>query len=78
MGRARKSRALSVWMNGELVGEWRRSAAGAQEFQYAAEWLTAGAARSVSLSLPLHPQSYRKGVPIITSVALGSNRNWPW
>lgn len=62
MGRARKSRALSVWMNGELVGEWRRSAAGAQEFQYAAAWLTAAAARPVSLSLPLHSQPYRKGV----------------
>jgi serine/threonine-protein kinase HipA len=62
MGRARKSRALSVWMNGELVGEWRRSAAGAQEFQYAAAWLTAAAARPVSLSLPLHRQPYRRGV----------------
>jgi len=62
MGRARKSRALSVWMNGELVGEWRRAAAGGQEFQYAAAWLTAAAARPVSLSLPLHRQPYRRGV----------------
>jgi hypothetical protein len=31
-------------MNGELVGEWRRSAVGGQEFQYAAAWLTAAAA----------------------------------
>ena len=62
MGRARKSRALSVWMNGELVGEWRRSAAGAQEFQYAAAWLMATVARPISLSLPLHPQPYSKGV----------------
>jgi serine/threonine-protein kinase HipA len=51
-------------MNGELVGEWRRSAVGGQEFQYAAAWLTAAAARPISLSLPLRPhtQPYRKGV----------------
>lgn len=62
MGRARKSRVLTVWMNGELVGEWRRSATGAQEFAYAKAWMTAAAARPISLSLPLHPQPYRKGV----------------
>jgi serine/threonine-protein kinase HipA len=74
MGRARKSRALSVWMNGELVGEWRRSATGAQEFQYAAAWLTAAAARPVSLSLPLHPQPYRKGVVEFFDNLLPDNR----
>jgi serine/threonine-protein kinase HipA len=74
MGRARKSRALSVWMNGELVGEWRRSAVGAQEFQYAAAWLTAAAARPVSLSLPLHPQPYRKGVAAFFDNLLPDNR----
>jgi len=74
MGRARKFRALSVWMNGELVGEWRRSAAGAQEFQYAAVWLTAAAARPVSLSLPLHPQPYRKGVVEFFDNLLPDNR----
>jgi serine/threonine-protein kinase HipA len=74
MGRTRKSRALSVWMNGELVGEWRRSAAGTQEFQYAAAWLTAAAARPVSLSLPLHPQPYRKGVVEFFDNLLPDNR----
>ncbi|HKI70157.1 MAG TPA: HipA domain-containing protein, partial [Verrucomicrobiae bacterium] len=74
MGRARKSRALSVWMNGELVGEWRRSAAGAQEFAYAAQWLTAKAARPVSLSLPLHAQPYRKGVAEFFDNLLPDNR----
>ena len=74
MGRARKSRALSVWMNGELVGEWRRSAVGAHEFQYAAAWLTAAAARPVSLSLPLHPQPYRKGVVEFFDNLLPDNR----
>jgi serine/threonine-protein kinase HipA len=74
MGRARKSRALSVWMNGELVGEWRRAAAGTQEFQYAAAWLTAAAARPVSLSLPLHPQPYRRGVVEFFDNLLPDNR----
>ncbi len=75
MGRARKSRALTVWMNGELVGEWRRSATGAQEFQYAAAWLTAAAARPVSLSLPLHRQPYRKGVGDFFDNLLPDNRS---
>src|SRR5471032_2647257 len=74
MGRARKSRALSVWMNGELVGEWRRSSTGAQEFQYAAAWLTAAAARPVSLSLPLHRHPYRKGVVEFFDNLLPDNR----
>lgn len=64
MGRARKSRTLSVWMNGERVGEWRRSAAGGQEFAYAESWLASPAVRPISLSLPLRPSAepYRKGV----------------
>lgn len=62
MGRARKSRALTLWMNGELVGEWRRSATGAHELAYAESWLSSPATRPISLSLPLHPQPYRRGV----------------
>ncbi len=64
MGRARKSKALSVWMNGEHVGEWRRSASGGQEFVYAGSWLSSRAARPISLSLPLRPHAepYRRGV----------------
>lgn len=64
MGRAKKIKALSVWMNGEHVGEWRRSSGGGQEFVYAESWLSSRAARPISLSLPLrpHPEPYRKGV----------------
>ena len=63
MGRARKINALSVWMNGEHVGEWRRSAGG-QEFIYTESWLSSPAARPISLSLPLRPAAkpYRKAV----------------
>ena len=64
MARAKTIRALSVWMNGEAVGEWRRPVRGGQEFAYAESWLASPAVRPVSLSLPLRPhtQPYRKGV----------------
>jgi serine/threonine-protein kinase HipA len=64
MARVKTIRALSVWMNGELVGVWRRPARGGPEFAYAESWLASRAARPISLSLPLRPhtQAYRKGV----------------
>jgi len=64
MARTGKLKTLSIWMNGEHVGEWRRSPGGGQEFAYAESWLTSSAARPISLSLPLRPhtQPYRKGV----------------
>ncbi len=55
MGRAKKSRSLALWMNGELVGHWRLPATGRQEFLYAESWLRSPAARPISLSLPLRP-----------------------
>src|SRR5438094_8215803 len=76
MGRRSKSQALSVWMNGERVGEWRRPASGGQEFIYAESWLSSPAARPISLSLPLrpHPQPYRKGVAEFFDNLLPDNR----
>jgi serine/threonine-protein kinase HipA len=76
MGRAKKARALSVWMNGERVGEWRRSSAGGQEFAYAESWLSSKAARPISLSLPLRPpaEPYRKGVAEFFDNLLPDNR----
>ena len=64
MGRAGKIKALSVWMNGEYVGEWRRSPSGGQEFMYAESWLASSSARPISLSLPLRPAAtpYRRAV----------------
>lgn len=61
MGRKSKTRALAVWMNGELVGQWRLLAHGGQEFTYADSWLGSRAARPLSLSMPLRPstQPYR-------------------
>lgn len=65
MGRKSKTRALSVWMNGELVGQWRLPTQGSQEFVYADSWLDSPAARPLSLSMPLRPsaQPYRAEVP---------------
>lgn len=64
MGREKKSRALALWMNGELVGHWRMPVSGRQEFLYAETWLTSPAARPISLSLPLRPsrEPYRDNV----------------
>lgn len=76
MARVKTIRALSVWMNGESVGEWRRPARGGQEFAYAESWLASPAARPVSLSLPLRPhtQPYRKGVVEFFDNLLPDNR----
>ncbi|HEY3762870.1 MAG TPA: type II toxin-antitoxin system HipA family toxin [Verrucomicrobiae bacterium] len=67
---------MSVWMNGEHVGEWRRPVHGGQEFAYADRWLASAAARPVSLSLPLRPnmQPYRRGVPEFFENLLPDNR----
>ena len=76
MGRSGKLKALSIWMNGELVGEWRRSPGSGQEFAYAESWLSSPAARPISLSLPLrlHAEPYRKGVAEFFDNLLPDNR----
>ena len=76
MGRLGRSRALAVWMNGELVGEWRLPASGAQEFTYADAWLSSEAARPISLSFPLRPsrEPYRAGVEAFFDNLLPDNR----
>ncbi len=77
MGRPRKTNALSVWMNGEHVGEWRRSSSGGQEFIYADSWLSSPAARPISLSLPLRPaaEPYRRAVEQFFDNLLPDSRN---
>jgi serine/threonine-protein kinase HipA len=59
MARPSKSRALSVWMNGERVGTWVAYPAKPDEFRYTPEWLTAEGARPISLSMPLRPTEYK-------------------
>ncbi|MDB5898183.1 MAG: type toxin-antitoxin system HipA family toxin [Ramlibacter sp.] len=51
-GRPSRSRALSIWSNGERVGSWRLPARGEMELQYDPGWLRSAAARPLSLSLP--------------------------
>ncbi len=58
MGRPSKTRHLSIYMNGELVGIWTITAQGRQEFRYDDAWRSSAAARSLSLSLPLAPATY--------------------
>lgn len=52
-GRPSHAKALSLWMNGVRVGEWRIPTRGAMELAYAESWLSAPEARPLSLSLPL-------------------------
>ncbi len=77
MGRPRKSRVLSAWMNGEHVGNWRRPGEGKQEFQYAESWLVSSSARPISLRFPLRPsqEPYRDGVEAYFDNLLPDNRN---
>lgn len=76
MGRRSKSSALGVWMNGELVGEWRRLRGGVQEFLYAESWQASAAARPISLSIPLRPsrEPYRAEVEVFFDNLLPDSR----
>ncbi len=76
MGRPSKTRVLSVWMNGERVGDWRRPPGGGQEFRYAESWLSSPQARPISLCLPLRPsrEPYRAGVEAFFDNLLPDNR----
>ena len=44
---------LSIWMNGELVGEWTSLRTGTPLLRYAPSWAQSPNARALSLSLPL-------------------------
>lgn len=55
MGRARKTVALNLWMNGERVGQWRINAQGGHELHYDDTWVDAPQGRPISLSMPLRP-----------------------
>jgi serine/threonine-protein kinase HipA len=45
--------SLTVWMNGERVGEWGTARGGTPFFRYEREWAQSPHARPLSLSLPL-------------------------
>lgn len=45
--------SLTVWMNGERVGEWTTLRTGTPVFRYGASWVESPSARALSLSLPI-------------------------
>jgi serine/threonine-protein kinase HipA len=45
--------SLTVWMNGERVGEWASLRTGTPIFHYDASWTQSDSARALSLSLPI-------------------------
>jgi serine/threonine-protein kinase HipA len=52
MGRRSRARALSVWVNGKLAGDWSIPARGDMAFQYDPAWVESEEGRPLSLSLP--------------------------
>ncbi|WP_354623049.1 type II toxin-antitoxin system HipA family toxin [Psychromonas sp. MME2] len=53
---------LDVYLNGYLVGEFKKSSNGAHSFRYSAGWLALSGSRPVSLSMPLAKSEYRGDV----------------
>jgi serine/threonine-protein kinase HipA len=64
MARRPASVPLNVYLNGKLVGRFRRQRSGAVDFQYDATWLDWDKAIPVSLSLPLQEDRF-VGDPVI-------------
>ena len=58
MARPRTRIPLNVYLNSRLVGQLRRQASGAIEFQYDPSWLSWKNAFPVSLSLPMREDRY--------------------
>jgi serine/threonine-protein kinase HipA len=55
MGRRAHTQALSLWMNGTHVGQWRVHPQAGDLLDYAPEWQASAQGRSLSLSLPFLP-----------------------
>ncbi|WP_439294351.1 type II toxin-antitoxin system HipA family toxin [Lonepinella sp. BR2882] len=53
---------LNIAMNGIHIGQWRKLANGATEFQYSPNWLNSPRSRAISLSLPLSNKIYKGDV----------------
>ena len=64
MARKKANSPLMVYLNGRLVGRFRRETSGAVDFQYDAAWLAWENAIPASLSLPLREDRYI-GAPVI-------------
>lgn len=55
MGRRSHTQALSLWMNGAHVGQWRVHPQAGDLLDYAPEWQASAQGRPLSLSLPFLP-----------------------
>jgi serine/threonine-protein kinase HipA len=53
--------ALSIWMNGELVGTWRVGRTGHHRLDYAPSWRVSARSRPLSLSLPFTADNRLEG-----------------
>ncbi|MBL4828927.1 MAG: type II toxin-antitoxin system HipA family toxin [Aliivibrio sp.] len=53
---------LDVYLNGYLVGEFKKSSNGAHSFCYSTNWLALSGSRPISLSMPLVKSEYRGDV----------------
>lgn len=53
---------LDVYLNGYLVGEFKKSSNGAHSFCYSTSWLALSGSRPISLSMPLVKSEYRGDV----------------
>ncbi|WP_413700625.1 type II toxin-antitoxin system HipA family toxin [Psychromonas sp. KJ10-10] len=53
---------LSAYLNGYLVGEFKKSSNGAHSFSYSTSWLALNGSRPISLSMPLAKSKYRGDV----------------
>jgi serine/threonine-protein kinase HipA len=53
--------ALSIWMNGELVGTWRVGRTGNHRLDYAPSWRASARSRPLSLSLPFTADNRLEG-----------------
>ena len=53
---------LDVYLNGYLVGEFKKSSSGAHSFRYSTSWLALNGSRPISLSMPLARSEYRGDV----------------
>lgn len=48
-------KALSIWMNGEMVGTWSKTTADVDVLSYEGSWISSPRARPLSLTLPFLP-----------------------
>jgi serine/threonine-protein kinase HipA len=56
--------SLTVWMNGERVGEWATLRTGTPVFRYEASWTQSASARALSLSLPITANREIRGAAV--------------